>query len=140
MRFEDLLQQAVPLPSSVHYEKVVIEDVSSKYTSYKNNSHHWTTKYCWENFIPHLMAKLEIAFDKAAFEKVPYIWSNCDFSYHKLPSAKFKIADFNGNSLTGDHDALRAVNSCPLPTISMYHSLFRLSHQSGKIDRLDKPQ
>ena len=137
MAFEDVLKQNTFLPSCIECSKVLICNDEDKYINYKNNVHHWTTSYCWNSFIPMLMENLDIKIDILQFEEIPYIWNKCNFSYHRMNGLQFKISDFNGNTLTGNHDVLRCVNDCPTPVLSMYHSLFRLSHQSGKISSLN---
>ena len=135
--FEQVLYMPTYLPQSLNMQKVVIENDSDKYTAYNNNVHHWTTKYVWEKFIPKLMNTLHINFNQNQFIKIPYIWNTCDFSYHNLQNAKFKIKMFDNNrEEIGDHEILRNINNCPYMSISCYHSLFKLSHQSGFIENL----
>lgn len=137
MPFDKVLYMPIYLPQSLHMQKVVIENDKDKYVAYKNNVHHWTTKYVWEKFIPILMNLLHINFNQNQFVKIPYIWNTCDFSYHNLQNAKFKIKMFDNNKEEiGDHEILRSVNNCPYMSISCYHSLFKLSHQSGYIENL----
>ena len=119
-------------------QKVVIENDSDKYIAYKNNVHHWTTKYVWEKFIPILMNLLHINFNQNQFVKIPYIWNTCDFSYHDLQNAKFNIKMFDsGKEEIGYHEILRNVNNCPFMVLSCYHSLFKLAHCSGTIMNLN---
>ena len=137
MSFEQVFHIPSYLPQSLHMQKIVIKNDSDKYIAYKNNIHHWTTKYVWENFIPILMKLLHINFNQNQFVKILYIWNTCDFSYHNLQNAKFKIKMFDNNrEEIGDHEILRNVNNCPYMSISCYHSLFKLSHQSGFIENL----
>ena len=138
MPFEQLLNLPTYLPSSLHIQKINIENDNDKYIAYKNNIHHWTTKYVWNNFIPQLMNILHIPFNPQQFIKIPYIWNTCDFSYHNLQNTKFKIKMFDLNKEEiGDHEILRNTNNCPFMSISCYHSLFKLSHQSGLIENLN---
>ena len=137
LSFEQVLAKPTFLPSAVHCEKVLIEDDSDKYLAYKNNVHHWTTKYVWEKFLPKLFSQLGVNCDQSSFVKISYIWSTCDFSYHNLPNAKFKIQKFGSTEEIGEHETLRNTNNCPYMSISCYHSLFKLSHCSGKITNLN---
>ena len=83
------------------------------------------------------MNALHINFNQNQFVKIQYVWNTCDFSYHNLQNAKFKIKMFDsGKEEVGDHEILRNVNNCPYMSISCYHSLFKLSHLSGAIDNL----
>ena len=137
MPFERVLQQPAYLPQALHFQKVIIENDSDKYIAYKNNVHHWTTRCVWNKFLPMLMHLLRVDFQQDKFVEIPYIWSTCDFSYHNLPNAKFKIKVFEiGKEEVGDHEVLRSVNNCPYMSISCYHSLFKLSHLSGAIENL----
>lgn len=137
IQFEQVLHMPTYLPQTLHMQKIIIENDSDKYITYKNNVHHWTTRYVWEKFIPTLMNALYINFNQNQFVKIPYIWNTCDFSYHNLQNAKFKIKMFDSNKEeVGDHEVLRNVNNCPYMSISCYHSLFKLSHQSGFIENL----
>lgn len=138
MPFDKVLHMPIYLPQSLHMQKVVIENDKDKYVAYKNNVHHWTTKYVWEKFIPILMNLLHINFNQNQFVKIPYIWNTCDFSYHNLQNAKFKIKMFDNNKEEiGDHEILRNVNNCPFMVLSCYHSLFKLAHCSGTIMNLN---
>jgi len=133
-----LINLPIDIFQSANIQKIIIENDFDKYIAYKNNVHHWTTKYVWEKFIPVLMNLLHIEFNPNQFVKVPYIWSTCDFSYHNLNNVKFKIKAFDtGKEETGDHEIIRSVNDCPFMSISCYHSLFKLSHRSGFIENLN---
>ena len=48
------------LPKNEQFIKFVIDSDESKYVNYVGNSHHWTTKYCWENALPKILEKLDI--------------------------------------------------------------------------------
>lgn len=135
--FSDVVQMPMHLPQNVPFKKILIENDKDKYTSYKNNAHHWTTQYCWENFIPLLMRDLNVKFDQSAFVKIPYLWNTCDFSYHNNKIAKFKIKPFGKNEEIGEHEILRNTNNCPFMILSCYHSLFKLAHCSGTIVNLN---
>lgn len=131
--FNDVVKLPINLPYNVAYKKILIENDNDKYINYKNNSHHWTTSYCWNVFIPLLTQDLNINFNKNSFIKIPFIWNTCDFSYHNMPSMKFRIKIFGKNEEFGDHEIIRNTNNCPYMILSCYHSLFKLSHCSGII-------
>lgn len=138
MPFERVIQWPTYLPQSLHLQKIIIENEHDKYIAYKNNIHHWTTRYVWEKIIPMLANSMHLRFNPNSFVKIPYIWNTCDFSYHNQINAKFKIKMFDlGKEEIGDHEILRNVNNCPFMSISCYHSLFKLSHQSGLIENLN---
>ena len=59
MQFNDVLKIPINLPKNIHLKKILVENDNDKYLNYKNNAHHWTTKYCWDYFIPQLM-KLQL--------------------------------------------------------------------------------
>lgn len=134
MAFNDVVAMPNNVPPSMHFHKVLIENDNNKYITYKNNAHHWTTNYCWTTFLPLLMSQLNVQFDQSKFQKIPFIWSICDFSYHNLPSAKFKVKMFGTNMVDiGDNEVLRNINNCPFMALSCYHALFKLSHCSGTV-------
>lgn len=135
MSFDELLKMQINLPN---YKKIILENDIDKYTAYKNNVHHWTTSYVWNSFIPVLLNQLNLKIDEKQFVKIPYIWNTCDFSYHNKIDAKFKILQFEKNKEEiGNHEILRNTNNCPFMVISCYHSLFKLSHESGMITNLN---
>ena len=129
----DLMRVSLKLPSQQNMTKLLVND-NDKYMSYKNNVHHWTTQYCWKTVIPLILSQFSINIDTIIFKKIMYVWNDCDFSYHEPISAiKYQLQDFStGQNYTGD-DVLRNINNCPHLEISLYHSLCRLAHKSGKI-------
>lgn len=138
MPFDQVLHMSTYLPQVLHMQKIIIENDNDKYIAYKNNVHHWTTKYVWEKFISVLMNALHINFNPNQFVKIPYVWNTCDFSYHNLQNTKFKIKMFDSNKEeVGDHEILRNTNNCPYMILSCYHSLFKLAHCSGIITNLN---
>lgn len=128
------------LPSGERLVKFIIDRDEDKYVNYTGNSHHWTTKYCWETAIPSVFDGLGLAFNPAVFRQVKFMWNDCDFSYHvPVQDMRFRVEDFVTKSkITGGYDALRNINLCPRLqySYSLYHMLFRLSHSSGLIKNL----
>ena len=136
--FSSLIDKSVQIPSEFKLYKFIIDNDANKYVNYKNNVHHWTTDYCWKNVVPKLLNDCSIKLDSSKFKKVDFVWNNCDFSYHEeLANSKYEVEDFaNQDKYTGYHNILRNVNNSPFMQISLYHSLFVLSHKSGLIQNL----
>lgn len=114
--------------------KFIIDNDKYKYIDYVGNSHHWTTSYCWNIAIRKILTCFNIEFSENHFKKIPFLWNNCDFSYHDPLYGKFTVS-VNNKIFKGDTNVLRNINRCPnlLYSWSLYHMLCILSHESGLI-------
>ena len=137
--FEDILNTKLCLPNKFVVDKIIIENDNNKYVLYNGNNHHWTTNFVWNNFLPIMFSRLNVNFIKDDFIEIPFIWNNCNFSYHNMLNSKFKIWTSSKNEEIGDHEILRITNDCPSKypaAISFYHSLFKLNHMCGRISNI----
>lgn len=137
---KELASQSLVLPKNGKAVKFIIESDDGKYVKYAGNQHHWTTTYCWREVLPTIFEHLGLQFDESLFQKINFIWNDCDFSYHQpIQEMKFEVEDFvTKNKISGSYDVLRNINLCPktLHSYSLYHMLFRLAHTSGIIKNI----
>lgn len=112
------------------------------YYGWKNNDHHWTTKYVWNNFLPRLMKDLELDFKKDDFTEIVHHSSDgkYDLTYH-IPKND-AIITFNDyikhfsktmkiSELRASHDENLQCEGTILSTD--YHRLFRGCHRVCEI-------
>lgn len=107
------------------------------YINYKNNEHHWTTTWCWNNIIPYLYKQIfNKEFDTSVYKLITQIIDSYDISYHLLlNSNKFTFIDYTINlTLTGDQQILRGTKENQYnDDITNYHTLFIGAHHTCKI-------
>lgn len=139
-----LLNYAVIPPGKNPIELQDVEnlclDNTQVYSNYKNNFHHWTTEYVWNNFIPKLCNELQIDFNSNDFKLI----NNTDESgkinlnYH-IPLNDYNIHYIDYTTNKDIHCKISELRKdCSNnPSVTAYHKLYLGWHKTTEIINLN---